>query len=205
MSASKKNDGGFTLLEVLIALSLTALLSILLLGGLRFTTSAWHKLQAENSVLQELHHNQSSIRRILKNTLPLEVPGTERVDFQGTARQVSIVVSSLAEKDNSGLKLVIIGTAPSSTGIDLQLSWKRYRYDTQTSHETSNLVLSEGVDDVQIRYFGNQSSIATADKWHSTWRNQTKLPKLVALKLTYPDHDKRVWPELFIALELSEK
>jgi general secretion pathway protein J len=42
----RRRAAGFTLLELLVAMALMALVALILAGGLQFATRAWHRAQA---------------------------------------------------------------------------------------------------------------------------------------------------------------
>src|SRR5579864_2460479 len=68
---STLGDAGFTLLELLISLTLLAVLSAILFGGLRFGTRAWERSEVMASETDEIAIAQNFLRRQLSDAYPL--------------------------------------------------------------------------------------------------------------------------------------
>ncbi|MEP3243990.1 MAG: prepilin-type N-terminal cleavage/methylation domain-containing protein [Sneathiella sp.] len=196
---------GFTLLELLIALSLAAIVSIMVLGSMSFSSGAWQKLNQESEHVRDLQVTQSTLRRIVKSIIPIKLTNSEKIDFRGTADDMEFVVTRLARLDEGGLKRVKLDAKFDTAYKELHLSWQRYQYENNRNSRYETLTLLSGISSLKIRYFGNQSENTKTKKWYSRWEKQKRLPSLIALQIEYPGDDKRVWPELYISLELSEK
>ena len=63
-------------------------------------------------------------------------------------------------------------------------------------------VLIEGIETAAFRYYGALEEGREPD-WHDEWTDPERLPALVALRVSFPEGDRRPWPELVIALRLG--
>ena len=83
---SHLDAAGFTLLELLISLTLLAALSTILFGGLRFGTRAWERSEAQAAETDEIAVAQNFLRRQLSEAYPLVTtadPTGARIYFEG--------------------------------------------------------------------------------------------------------------------------
>ena len=63
-------------------------------------------------------------------------------------------------------------------------------------------VLIDDIESAVFRYYGALEEGRDAD-WHDEWTDPDHLPALVALQVSFPEGDRRPWPELLIALRLG--
>ena len=85
---------GFTLLELLVAMTLLGLLAGLLFGGLSFGVRVWEKGDAELQKMAELQIAQGLIRRLISRARISDLAEIEDDDaamFEGTADAVRFI------------------------------------------------------------------------------------------------------------------
>lgn len=91
-------DRGFTLLELVIALSIVAALLVILVGGLRVGLAAWRQGEDRAEVHQHLRSLAELLSRSLAGTFPYQMPppsgGKPVVQFQGEEGRLSFVTFS---------------------------------------------------------------------------------------------------------------
>ena len=59
-------------------------------------------------------------------------------------------------------------------------------------------VLVRDIDSAELSYFGARRRRENPD-WCDDWRYAEILPRLVRLRVSFPDGDRRIWPDLVIA------
>lgn len=178
-------EAGFTLLETLIGLTLTALISVSLLGGIRTGVKLWSTSEQLDAASE-----QSRILRLagtwLEQAIPDEAmnaePGTL---FSGTGDAVSFVVAGEAGPHAGGLSRLTLKTETSETCAgkrDLVLSWASvapiHGFPSQES-VTRSIVTC--LDQIDFKYFGSHVSEPSAT-WRSQWHQSARLPAIISMR-----------------------
>ena len=58
-------------------------------------------------------------------------------------------------------------------------------------------MLIENVLALELSYFGTTDSAQPPDWWQG-WEGRAELPRLIRLRLSFPEEDQREWPELIV-------
>jgi general secretion pathway protein J len=151
-----KSQQGFTLIEVMVAIMLMALVSVIAWRGLDSVTRADQHLQASTEqtegLLRALNQMQRDIS--LRASVELAVPGT--------AKDEGLAAVTVRSSDSKGFRLEVIRSAP-ATGDGLQrVRWwlkgdslyraaapARDRFPLPAAKD--GVVVLAGVSDVQVR------------------------------------------------------
>ena len=159
-----KNQEGFTLLELLISLSILSLLSMIIMNGIHTGVIGSQKISEKLNRIDSTQSFDRFFRKKIDALLPIEPSDEEesKIYFVGS---------------KNGIKFI----AQSKKGP------QRY---TITSYNENMIRFSEGVlqktlNSYQIgphhfSYFGTLAGDHKA-RWHQTWKRQTNTPKLVRL------------------------
>jgi general secretion pathway protein J len=188
------NARGFTLIEMLIAVTLLAAMIAMLFGGVRTGIDGAARIERRLEAVDDLRTTQYLLRRLLGSAQPLaQVPGGRLIGFDGRADGIDFVAAlpaalggGLAEwrlrQDKSG-RLEVLRTPLAGEGIDFDFA------DAEAS-----LLLGK-IKRLAIDYFGPDAEGKPA--WSSTWREVDALPQLVRIRV---EADSLLpWPELMIA------
>lgn len=203
---------GFTLVELLVGLSLLSLLTLLLFGGFRFGLRAWEVGSARLEGADAVASAQGLLRREFSEAQPVLV-GTPTeatpVLFSGAADRLTFVAPLPAHRGTGGFHVFELalrpagGTAPTN---ELLLRWHLYRADDTApgfDPKDESVVLA-GVDAIELSYFGPPTQGAAA-QWLKLWDGRLGLPKLVRLQVVFPPGDDRRWPDLVVAPRLQRE
>ena len=203
---------GFTLVELLVVMTLFGLLSLALVGGLRFGTRAWEAGAARGQALSEIEIMQGVIRRQLGEVIQPELEGAETpesVIFAGAADSLELFTYFPGHRGVGGRNYFRLAILPNDKLMRLDLSWRLYRADGSLyenpgddgdSGEERQLIV--GIESAEFSYFGASDRDREPD-WQDRWDLEEKLPDLVALRITFPPGDRRYWPELIVAPRLA--
>ena len=200
-------EAGFTLVELLVALALLALLSALLFGGLRMGRAAVTRSEAATEELQRTALGLAVARRELEqaNPLPLGNVTDPRIAFAGDAAGVVFVAPPGAYLALGGDEITWLAIEGGPQGARLVL---RYRpLDRQNDRWPPTLersamqtvVLLDGLARAEFAYFG-RSDPAAGPQWQSAWQDAAALPLLIRISVA---GGGVTWPDLVVAPRLG--
>jgi len=199
------DETGFTLLELLIALTLLAALSVLLFGGLRFGTRAWERSEAVASETDQIGIAQSFLRRALSTSYPL-LKATDaarpKIDFEGSSEGMRFLAPAPAALSAGGMsRFTLIATRRNDQNLLLMTSRFELTREEIGSSAT-DFTLLHGFEHVEFRYFCSDQP-ADPPTWRDSWTERARLPELVGIQVRFPAGDRRTWPELLVAPRLT--
>jgi general secretion pathway protein J len=191
---------GFTLVEVLVALTVMAILMTGLFGVLRFGARSWEtgSLRAEQAEdLQILH---GFLRRRLGAMI---VPSQWAEDgaplVSGRADSLRFVSTLPAEIGMGGLYLFDLHLSDERPG-ELILNWYVYRpegvYPPNDPSEQGRLLVG-GLKTLTFQYLVTDQE-TDALVWMPEWRAEFGPPRAIRLDIDFPATDARHWPGLIV-------
>lgn len=186
----RRRDSGFTLIELVVALALAGLVSLLLLQGLRLTVSGTARLSLHADRLDD----RTSVALLLRRALETAASGygIARGGFTGTPDRLSFV--TLAEDGGAGFYRVELALAGSGPRQELVLTRRLAGPFGVKLRQRS--VLARHVGAFQLAYFGATEPSA-APRWHRRWQNLGDPPLLVRIVL---DADGAAPPPIVVRL-----
>jgi general secretion pathway protein J len=194
---------GITLLELLIALTLLGLISVMLYGGLYLGTRSSELGISRADATERIRLIQSFIRREVSQAYPLlwKNKGKQRVAFRGESQRLHFAAILPPHRGIGGLYLVSIEMTPRLQGSELVFSYRLATPEIQGfevgAEPDERVVLLENVEEVEFAYYGNQEKEEEA-RWQARWKDPKRLPRLVRLRVK--TGDTSFWPELVIPL-----
>ena len=207
---------GFTLLEMLIGLTLLGVLLILIYSSLNIGLRAWDTGDRRATEASHQRIVQSFIRRELGQVFPIRWRGIaeSKIAFEGAKTEIKFVTAlnlGAAAKEGglqSGHLYLADDNEAGPDGKRRQsLFLKREVFDLQAK-DWSGLDaakatrLIEGVTSIEIAYFGAEND-ATDAKWVDEWAHPQRMPLLV--KFSIKTDQGRDVPDLVVALKLGEE
>jgi general secretion pathway protein J len=208
MTALDTRQRGFTLLELLVAITLLGVLMAALFGALRLGARVWENGEARLDASARVQVVQNFVRQQLGQTVPLTAVGDDpraapAMVFVGTSGGLRFV-SLLPAHLGGGVSLMELALRPSPDGGELQDLMLRMRPldltgDGTTRPEPEERVLIAAIASFELAYFG-VGRPGAAPVWWQEWEGQQTLPALVRMRIGFPERDRRRWPELIVAL-----
>ncbi len=174
------NQRGFTLLELLIAITLMALVVTISLGAFRLSSSAIQKAEIKAEYLERLRSTLSVIDAQVQSILyVLKTEGTERVNYlSGDSKSLQFVSNtSLWDKD-AGYMLVSYEVRQDHNGkYGLYISERPLN-----QNDGLTALLLKGFDRITFDY---QYATSATDQlaWHSEFRAKTGTPNSIRLTI----------------------
>ena len=208
-------ERGFTLLEMLIAMSLLGLLMLGLFGGLRLGARVWEAGDAQSANRVRVEAVQRFIRTYLAQARPLTAAdrtGDDVIAFIGGADNLEFTAALPAHLSAGGFDHVTLTLVDSEDGDGRALILRRgplaRREDGRAElfegdeSETETAVLLDDIAGVAFSYYGVPDGREDPE-WTDRWDDEARLPLLVRIRVALPETDRRTWPEMTIALRIQ--
>jgi general secretion pathway protein J len=198
-------DAGFTLVEMLVALTLFSVLAIALFdnvsGGLKvFQIGSTRADHTERSLVA-----QNLLRRMIRDTYPLFLQNDKNyahVDFVGTKESITFLGNAPLVIGRGGRYRFNLFLDRHGGQTDLVLTSVP---ELEARDDKKVLVKTLLIDDIaglSLSYFGATTAGRNA-RWRDQWVEESELPKLVRIRLEFRSGDTRSWPELVISPRIS--
>lgn len=218
---------GFTLIELVIALAIIGLISLLLFSGLRLGGRSWETVETVGERLSGLRLADGFLRRTLGQTRPTKVTldGQSVQVFAGESGRLEWAAPLSEHVGLSGL--YILRLQPEGEGEARTLILTRWLLHPEILEggpevppwepmaEQDETVLSDLRADLDTAdgAFGRARLLADVSRfelayygladgdsepgWHDEWLGQTRQPTLVRIRL---ETTEQSWPDLVVAL-----
>lgn len=211
MSVSNEaaSERGFTLMELLVAMTLLGILMTALFGSLQLGTRVW---EVSEKVLDESEQTQV-IRGFLRGRFEQALPMTLVQDkdqavtiFKGerTALRFASSMPISVGADVFVLELSLKSRQTLDSRKDLVLRWRSFDPVRGTeSEQASERFMIEDVHDIAFGYFGATED-GLSPSWSTVWQDQALLPNLIRIDIQFPANDQRRWPPLIVSPMIDE-
>jgi general secretion pathway protein J len=193
---------GFTLLEMLVAITIFSLVITVLYAGYRVAIRSWESGERTHAAVSELRLAGSFIRRHTTQAFPLAISENRawRLWFDGEAQGLVFVTAMPTYLGQGGMYEMTLKVDEQDDGTSLVVSRRLLHPDAEPGKPgVDDLVrpLLEKLESAQFAYFGTTGEDGE-ESWHTSWQGRQRLPRLVRLRI----HSKLVgnWPEMIFRL-----
>jgi general secretion pathway protein J len=213
MKELERREAGFTLLELLVGLTLLGVLMILVYSALNIGLRAWDTGDARAAEAAHQRIVQTFLRREMEQIFPVRWRGIaeSRIAFDGAKTEMRFVTSLNlgASAKDGGLQWAHLYVAEDGDGTQSRRSLflRRDVFDLHAKDWTAldgakPTRLIAGVKELELSYFGAENE-NTDPKWTNEWTNPLRVPLLV--KIVIKTDSGREPPDLLVALKLGEE
>jgi general secretion pathway protein J len=185
----RRGGRGFTLVELLIAITLLGLISSVTYGAIWTASRSLRTVEQQVELNDGLRVTQEFMRRSLSQARGLLAvqEGRMQVLFSGAPQSLAFIAPAPLQRGHAGglylyqIELVKRGERRNT----LRLSYEQYvtgrEPDAEPLAQGESLLL-EGVAKLSFSYYGSDEPGATA-QWLDEWPRRDILPQLVRMKL----------------------
>ena len=193
----RRREGGFTLLETLVALAVLGFLVLGLTHGVRTGLALWRAQSERIAKVADLDAAERTLRNLLES-----IPANPNGD--ATAGGTAF--------DGGPERLAFVGNLPTGLGttrlasIELEvqdgrlvLSWTPHRHETSSAPPPKPIKteLVGRVKRLDIAYWGSPAPDQPA-AWQGRWQGPQP-PQLIRVRVEFGPRDRRHWPDLIAA------
>jgi general secretion pathway protein J len=189
---------GFTLLELVITITILSLILLVIAGALRLAASSWERGEEKAERYQKGRAVFSLLSQQLKSAYPYKIKAKKAepdfLAFQGASDSLRFVSSfSLKSKRPEGLVFVTykIEEGKSSEKI-LKVCEQRVLnkdFMEETPKDDEFLSFIDGLSDIKFEYYKESEDEETAGEWVEAWdgKDETELPRQIRVNLTWKE------------------
>jgi prepilin-type N-terminal cleavage/methylation domain-containing protein len=188
ISASSRSDAGFTLVEVLVVLSVIGLMSGLMLammGQFRHLTGADHRLTHQAALQKTANHIASLFEQA--ESLPLEIKPDAPLFFleskDGSARFLAVSKSGAMTSGLFEIKISLEGQDGSNRLVE-SISQRRAQDD---ENGTTSFDLLESVEQMTFSYLQTAAAPGLEPVWRADWPITGQMPQAVRVSIQAKD------------------
>jgi prepilin-type N-terminal cleavage/methylation domain-containing protein len=186
-----RGEPGFTLIEVLVALALSALVSVILQNGIRLAASGLDRHTRQADRLDRRQSADEILRRTLGSAAL--IPRSAGGEFIGTPDDVEF----LGVAEDAGPGLYRISLSVDRARADRPLILRRQLAAAAGDPRAAASVLAGNVRAFRLAYFGADGANAEP-AWHDRWESLSVLPLMLRVTLDSDGDPPR--PALLIRL-----
>lgn len=207
MRAPRRSDeGGFTLIELSVALVLLALISSVLYGSLSLAGTSWNRGEAKAQQTAEMRLTEDFLRNTLTSQHPLRLHkvATQPLYFQGSSDTLAYAA---ALSGRAGAGMYYFRVAVTANGDSSRLTLSRvipdYSATAIPDFGTDFSVLADRIAEIHFGYFGRDSGASdlTNPTWRDRWDDPQRLPDLISIDVTPASAPP--WPKIVVEPRVS--
>jgi general secretion pathway protein J len=183
----RRDQSGFTLVEVVLAMVLLGTMMLLLYGGINFSLRSWNAGDANGRRMADGRIADNFLRREVGELYPMrwQDPNVLRYAFEGKPHELRFISSRRAGASAGGLSVVAIQVEPGTEPRTHDLAMRRAQASgdvndfTPLDHAQPSVLLA-GIESVDFTYFGAPNDFSDPE-WTDEWKYPARMPQLVRM------------------------
>jgi general secretion pathway protein J len=203
-------EAGFTLIEMVVAMTILGTMLMLLYSGLSFALRSWDAGDVNGRLTMDRRIGENFLRREVSELFPMrwKDPVTLKVAFEGDSRHMRFVSSRPAGIALGGLALVSLEVEDDPRNRRARhLVMRRAMPDDEARdfgplEKSEPSILIANVDAVGFSYFGAENDFAEP-KWTDDWRFTSRVPQMVRLRVKTAEGT--MLPDIVVKTMLGEE
>ena len=203
---SSSRQYGFTLIEVLIAMTLLSIMVVLLFSSLRICAQSWEQGENKITEVNEVAVVYNFFQRHLSSAIPLWDDFTKKEErtfsFQGKKQSLQFVSAFPASAGRSGMQLFSIEQQQEDDEQVIKVTLTPFFPAAEGEEwQSEEVVLLRHVSDFSLSYFGVAVDDGGENSWQDEWLERDAQPQLV--KISINTENGVFWPEIIIELKVA--
>lgn len=206
-SITGKKRNGFTLVEMMVSLTIAGLLAVLISVGLNLGVKSWNTIIGQQTEREERLNARYLLNRLLGNVQSEVIyaeSGESIVAFQGSRDElffvaplqlvegfddlywIHLAIKQIPGNEQGYLTLHFMPFSLLHSELDETLAQEEIGFDFDllreqiSSDDAQEVVFKQGIDEVEFEYL--EIDRERFPQWHSDWNEEKKLPDLIALR-----------------------
>jgi len=198
---------GFTLVELLLALTLMSMLLALAYGGLRASTRATDRGQTILEDSSRIRMAHQFVRQQLNQASPLVFAVSdddeERTVFTGEADRIRFVAPMPGYLGFGGPQVQELAVVRGEDSLELVLSHALLQgFEEANLYDGPPILLLDQIESATFSFLGRDENGELAG-WASSWPDGSVLPDSIALEIEFVDDVYIEWPLLTAAIRID--
>ena len=203
MTMRRRRARGFTLMELVVALTLLALMSTVLFGVLGFAGRSWEGGEAKAEAVAAMRLSEGFLRGQLESSHPLRMRKMAQFPLLFTGTQEELRYAAPLPSRVSGGGIWYYRLAVQQEGERSRLVLERMIPDVDAGAlpefaEAERSILAEDIKALRIEYFGRDqgAALAMAPTWRDRWDDPNRMPLMLRIEVL--PAKAAPWPVLFV-------
>ncbi|MBT8063924.1 MAG: prepilin-type N-terminal cleavage/methylation domain-containing protein [Xanthomonadales bacterium] len=204
-----RRSGGFTLVELLLAMTLLSILMALAYGGLRASTRAAERGQIILEDSGRIRMGHQFVRRQLSQMMPLvfeqEEDGTERKVFIGNSSMIRFVAPMPGYLGYGGPQVQELAFVPGEEGMNLVFTHALLQnFEEAHLDERPPIVLLENIQSGEFAFLG-LDEFGQLTPWLNQWDEPEYLPESVSVSVEFSEEIYLEWPMMTASVRVDSE
>ena len=200
-------EAGFTLLEIMVAMVVLALIVTTAFGAVRMGERSWEAGHARSTETETMRSVANVLQRQFNQILPLSwtVDTETTIAFDGVGDRVRFIAPAPQHRGSTGLfeYTLAVETDTATDNARLVLYYRLHDPDSDgfapAESDRQRVLLVDQLKTASLAYYGSPVS-DDEPEWHTQWNDDAEAFPLMVHARLVTDHKQRQWPELFLAL-----
>jgi len=204
---TRRQSTGFSLVEMLLALTLMSMLLALAYGGLRASTQATERGQKILDDSNRIRMAHQFVRQQLTQMLPLafeeDEAGQTRSVFRGERNRIRYVAQMPGYLGYGGPQVQELEFVQGEEGLSLVLSHTLLQgFDEQWLYEREPVLLLDNIQFAEFTFLGLDEN-GEMSTWTPSWEDENQLPAAVGLEIEFAEDVFIQWPMLTTSVRID--